>query len=48
MEELRAVFREGLPAEGPFVLDCRINKDAKVFPMIPPGGSVKDIMIKYN
>jgi acetolactate synthase-1/2/3 large subunit len=37
---------ENLPACGPAVIDCHINMDEKVLPMIPPGGSVKNIIIK--
>ncbi len=46
LAELRAAFQEGFPADGPLVLDCRISQDEKVFPMIPPGGSMKDIRLK--
>ena len=35
-----------LPARLPAVIDCRIDMDEKVLPMIPPGGSVKDIIVK--
>ena len=35
-----------LPEKGPAVIDCRIGMDEKVFPMIPPGGTVKDIITK--
>lgn len=45
MEELRAAFRDGFPEDRPFLLDCRIGMDEMVFPMIPPGGSVKDIRV---
>ena len=45
MAELRALLEKGLPEDGPFLIDCRIDKDEKVFPMIPPGGSVKDIKV---
>jgi acetolactate synthase-1/2/3 large subunit len=34
-----------LPDQVPTVIDCRIDIDEKVFPMIPPGGSVKDIRL---
>jgi len=30
----------------PIVIDCHIDIDEKVFPMIPPGGSVKDIVVR--
>ena len=34
--------KSGLPC----VIDCKIDMDEKVLPMIPPGGSVKDIIFK--
>ena len=37
-----------LPGKVPVVIDCRIGIDEKVFPMIPPGGSVKDIVVEEN
>lgn len=43
MPELCAALENGMPSDRPFILDCRIDKDENVFPMIPPGGSVKDI-----
>ncbi len=36
---------QGFSGEGPLLLDCRIDMDERVFPMIPPGGSVRDIRI---
>jgi len=30
----------------PVVINCPINMDEKVFPMIPPGGSVENILIR--
>jgi acetolactate synthase-1/2/3 large subunit len=35
---------KNLPDNLPTVIDCRIDIDEKVFPMIPPGGSVKNIV----
>jgi acetolactate synthase-1/2/3 large subunit len=35
-----------LPSNKPAVIDCRVDIDEKVLPMIPPGGSVKDIIIR--
>jgi len=43
--ELRKVLDSNLPDNKPFVIDCHIDMDEKVFPMIPPGGSVRDIRI---
>lgn len=31
---------------GPTVIECLIDRDEKVLPMIPPGGSAKDIIIR--
>ncbi|MDR0294485.1 MAG: biosynthetic-type acetolactate synthase large subunit [Oscillospiraceae bacterium] len=36
---------QNLPGDKPVVIDCRIDMDEKVLPMIPPGGSVKDIIV---
>jgi acetolactate synthase-1/2/3 large subunit len=35
---------ENLPDKSPTVIDCHIDIDEKVFPIIPPGGSVKDMV----
>ncbi|MDR1664027.1 MAG: biosynthetic-type acetolactate synthase large subunit [Clostridiales bacterium] len=43
--ELEGVLKN-LPAQAPVVVDCRIGMDEKVLPMIPPGGSVKDMILK--
>lgn len=43
MQELRETLDTQLPPDGPFLIDCKIDMDEKVFPMIPPGGSVRDI-----
>lgn len=45
MDELRAVFEKGFPSDTPFLIDCRIDRDEKVLPMIPSGGSFRDIQL---
>ena len=45
-EEFEAAFRHALTVEGPVVIDTRIDKDAFVLPMLPPGGSIDDIIVK--
>ena len=45
-QELAAALDEAFACEGPFVLDCRIDSDERVLPMIPPGGSIKEIILK--
>jgi len=42
-EELEAALKN-LPDDGPSLIDCKIERDEMVFPMIPPGGSAKDII----
>jgi acetolactate synthase-1/2/3 large subunit len=37
---------ENLNGSVPVVIDCPIDIDEKVFPMIPPGGSVKNIIVR--
>ena len=34
--------------DGPYVIDCRIDKDEFVLPMLPPGGSMDDIIMKVG
>jgi len=45
LDELESALKN-LPSDGPCLIDCRIDMDEKVFPMIPPGGSAKDIITK--
>ena len=45
-EELDAALTRALAAEGPYIVDCRIDKDEFVLPMLPPGGSMDDIIVK--
>ncbi len=35
-----------LPPNGPVVIDCQIDRDEMVYPMVPPGGSVKNILTR--
>lgn len=45
-EELDAALTRAFDAEGPYIVDCRIDKDEFVLPMLPPGGSMDDIIVK--
>ena len=45
-EELDAALTRAFAAEGPYIVDCRIDKDELVLPMLPPGGSMDDIIVK--
>ena len=44
-EELDAALKEAAKRSGPTVIDCVIDKDEFVLPMLPPGGSVDDIIV---
>jgi acetolactate synthase-1/2/3 large subunit len=43
-EELEEVLRVALATDRPAVIDIRVQREANVFPMIPAGGSVHDMM----
>lgn len=43
MEEVEPALKEALAADGPVVLDCWIDQDLNVFPMVPAGASVYDV-----
>ena len=48
LEGLEAAFGRAFAAEGPYLIDCAIEKDEFVLPMLPPGGSVDDIIVKVG
>ena len=41
-EEFEGAFREALSAGRPVVIECQIDSDDKVFPMVAPGGSISE------
>ena len=43
MEEVEPAIREALATEGPVVLDCWIDQDLSVFPMVPAGASLNEV-----
>ena len=44
-EELDVALKEAAKRSGPTIIDCVIDKDEFVLPMLPPGGSVDDIIV---
>ncbi len=46
LDELNIALEKAFCAEGTFVIDCAIDKDEFVLPMLPPGGSMDDIITK--
>ena len=43
-EEFRRAFETAMQYDGPFVIDTKIDMDEPVLPMLPPGGSIRDII----
>ncbi len=44
IEEFESAFKKALKIKGPVVIDTLIDKDEFVLPMLPPGGSIDDII----
>jgi len=44
IEEFENAFKKALKIKGPVVIDTLIDKDEFVLPMLPPGGSIDDII----
>lgn len=47
-EELDAALARAFDQDGPYLIDCKIDKDEFVLPMLPPGGSMDDIIVKLE
>jgi len=47
-EQLQPAIGAMLSAEGPFILEVAVREADNVFPMIPPGKSVAEIMLNEN
>lgn len=45
LSELKSAFDKAFSVNGPYVIDCIIDKDEIVLPMLPPGGSMDDIIV---
>ncbi|MBQ8689193.1 MAG: biosynthetic-type acetolactate synthase large subunit [Clostridia bacterium] len=48
IEEFEDAFKKAITINGPVVIDTYIYKDEFVLPMLPPGGSVDDIITKIE
>ena len=42
-EEFETVFRKALELNGPVLIDCIIDEDDKVFPMVPAGHAISEV-----
>lgn len=47
-EEFDTAFQKAYAHNGPVLIDCMIDKDEFVLPMLPPGGSIDDIIVKIG
>ena len=48
MEELEEALNKAFACDGPYLIDCAIDKDEFVLPMLPPGGSMDDIIVRIG
>ena len=48
MAELKEVLPKALAEKGPVLVDCAIDCDAFVLPMLPPGGCIDDIIVDIS
>lgn len=48
VEELDNALSKAFKSDGPYIVDCRIDKDEFVLPMLPPGGSMDDIIVELE
>jgi acetolactate synthase-1/2/3 large subunit len=46
IDKLDSVLDKAFQLTGPVVVDARIHRDEKVLPMIPPNGSVRDMIVR--
>lgn len=44
-EEFTIALRQATNSDCPVVIDCQISEKENVFPMIPPGGSLQDMIV---
>ena len=45
-EELEATLRRAMEHDGPVVMDIRVAKESNVFPMIPSGQTINEMMVR--
>ena len=43
-----AALRHAYNLDAPYLIDCRIDQDEFVLPMLPPGGAVEDMIVKLE
>lgn len=48
LTELKEILPKAFAENGPVLIDCAIDCDAFVLPMLPPGGSIDDIIVDLS
>ncbi len=48
LDELKTALITAFKEEGPYIIDCKIDKDEFVLPMLPPGGTMADIITEKD
>ena len=48
VEQLDAALARAFAVKGPYLIDCAIDKDEFVLPMLQPGGSMDDIIVRID
>ncbi len=48
IDELSPALEKAFSYDGPYLIECMIDKDEFVLPMLPPGGSMDDIIVKVG
>lgn len=48
IDEFEQAFKRGIAHNGPYLIDTLINMDEFVLPMLPPGGSIDDMITKVE
>jgi len=43
-EEMEGALQKALDRKGPFLIECVIHKDEKVYPIVPPGAPIHEII----
>ena len=47
-EEFEEVMKKALAADGPVVIDCVIDSDDKVWPMVAPGAAIAEVFTEED
>jgi acetolactate synthase-1/2/3 large subunit len=46
MSDFEKTMKEAFESDGPALIECFVDKDEMVLPMLPPGGSMDEIIVE--